>query len=236
MIGVKNPSTNLGQTLCGEIWFNELRIAGIDSQGGWAAIGSVDANIADLASISATGRFSTVGFGTIDQSPNQSNREAVSQYDLVSEVNMGKLLPVKWGIQLPVNFGLGETTITPEYDPFYQDILLKDRLETSTRNSQKDSIKSQAIDYTKRKSISLIGIRKLSSGNSKNRIYSPENFDFSYAYNEIQHHDYEIENQKNTDLLLSANYGYSFNSLDVKPLSKIKILKQKKILAVVKGI
>ena len=228
MIGVKNPSTNLGQTLCGEVWFNELRIAGIDSQGGWAAIGSVDANIADLASISATGRFSTVGFGTIDQSPNQSNREAVSQYDLVSEVNMGKLLPVKWGIQLPVNFGLGETTITPEYDPFYQDILLRDRLETSTRNSQRDSIKSQAIDYTKRKSISLIGIRKLSSGNSKNRIYSPENFDFSYAYNEIQHHDYEIENQKNTDLLLSANYGYSFNSLEVKPLSKIKTLSKKK--------
>ena len=77
MIGVKNPSSDLGQTLCGEVWFNELRIAGIDSQGGWAAIGSVDANFADLASISATGRFSTVGFGTIDQSPNQSNREAV---------------------------------------------------------------------------------------------------------------------------------------------------------------
>ena len=148
---VKNPSTNLGQTLCGEVWFNELRIAGIDSQGGWAAIGSVDANIADLASISATGRFSTVGFGTIDQSPNQSNREAVSQYDLISEVNMGKLLPKKWGIQLPINFGLGETIITPEYDPFYQDILLKDRLDTSIRNSQKDSIKNQAIDYTKRK-------------------------------------------------------------------------------------
>ena len=228
MIGVKNPSTNLGQTLCGEVWFNELRIAGIDSQGGWAAIGSVDANIADLASISATGRFSTVGFGTIDQSPNQSNREAVSQYDLISEVNMGKLLPKKWGIQLPVNFGLGETTITPEYDPFYQDILLKDRLDTSTRNSQKDSIESQAIDYTKRKSISLIGVRKLSSGKSKNKIYSPENFDFSYAYNEIQHHDYEIENQKNADLLLSANYGYSFNSLEVKPFSKIRIFSKKK--------
>ena len=45
MIGVKNPTTNLGQSLCGEVWFNELRIAGIDSKGGWAAIGSVDANL-----------------------------------------------------------------------------------------------------------------------------------------------------------------------------------------------
>ena len=227
MIGVKNPSSDLGQTLCGEVWFNELRIAGIDSQGGWAAIGSVDANFADLASISATGRFSTVGFGTIDQSPNQSNREAVSQFDLISEINMGKFLPQKWGIQLPVNFGLGETTITPEYDPFYQDILLNDRLDTSVSNSQRDSIRNQSIDYTKRKSISLIGVRKISSGENKKRLYSPENFDFSYAYNEIQHHDYEIENQNNSDLLLSANYGYSFNSIEIKPFSKVETFNKK---------
>ena len=228
MIGVKNPTTNLGQSLCGEVWFNELRIAGIDSKGGWAAIGSVDANLADIASISATGRFSTSGFGTIDQSPNQSNREAVSQYDLLSEFNMGKLFPKRWGIQLPINFGLGETIITPEYDPFYQDILLKDRLDTSIRKSQKDSIRNQAIDYTKRKSISFIGIRKLASGEKKSRIYSPENFDFSYAYNEVIHHDYEIENQKNADLFLSANYGYSFNKYEIQPLSKVKVFSQKK--------
>ena len=228
MIGVKNPSINLGQTLCGEVWFNELRIAGIDSKGGWAAIGSVDANIADLASFSATGRFSTAGFGSIDQSPNQSNREAISQYDLVSEMNVGKLLPKKWGIQLPLNFGLGETIITPEYDPFYQDILLTDRLSSSSRSSQRDSIRSQAIDYTKRKSISLIGVRKLESSETRKKIYSPENFDFSYAYNEMQHHDYEIENEKNTDLLLSANYGYTFKKLEIQPFLKVKKFSQKK--------
>ena len=228
MIGVKNPSINLGQSLCGEVWFNELRIAGIDSKGGWAAIGSMDANITDLASFSATGRFSTIGFGSIDQSPNQSNREAVSQYDLISEINMGKLLPEKWGIQMPVNFGLGETIITPEYDPFYQDIRLLDRLDTSSRSSQRDSIRSQAIDYTKRKSISLIGVRKLKSSETKKKLYNIENFDFSYAYNETQHHDYEVENQKNADLLLSTNYGYTFDKFEIQPFSKIKKLNQKK--------
>ena len=34
MIGVKNPSTMIGDNLCGEVWFNELRIAGIDNKGG----------------------------------------------------------------------------------------------------------------------------------------------------------------------------------------------------------
>ncbi len=227
MIGVKNPSIKLGQTLCGEVWFNELRIAGIDSRGGWAAIGSLDANISDLASISATGKYSTIGFGTIDQSPNQSNREGVSQYDLVSEVNMGKFLPTNWGIQIPLNIGVGETIITPEYDPFYQDILLKDRMDISSRESQRDSIRNQAIDYTKRKSISLIGIRKLKSGDEKLKIYSPENFDFSYAHNSMYHHDYEVENQKDENLFLSLNYGFSFKKFELQPFSKSKKLSQK---------
>ena len=75
MIGVKNPSQQLGDDLCGEVWFNELRIAGIDSKGGWAAVGAMDANFADLASVAATARMSTIGFGSIDQTPIQSYRE-----------------------------------------------------------------------------------------------------------------------------------------------------------------
>ena len=124
MIGVKNPSQQLGDDLCGEVWFNELRIAGIDSKGGWAAVGAMDANFADLASVAATARMSTIGFGSIDQTPNQSNREDMKQYDVVTNINLGQLLPNKWGLHIPLNLNVGETIITPEYDPFYQDILL----------------------------------------------------------------------------------------------------------------
>ena len=51
---------------------------------------------------------------------------------------------------------------------FYQDILFQDRLDNSIRNSQRDSINDQAIDYTLRKSISLIGVRKNKTGNILN--------------------------------------------------------------------
>ena len=228
MIGVKNPSTQLGDDLCGEVWFNELRIAGIDSKGGWAAIGALDANFADFASIAATGKYSSVGFGSIDQTPNQSNREELKQYDLVSSVNLGQLLPQKWGIQVPLNLNLGETFITPEYDPFYQDILLEERLSSSNRASQKDSIKNQAIDYTRRRSISLIGVRKISKGDKPLKFYSPENIDLSYAYNEMTHYDYEIENQTDLNLQLGANYGYSFKPFEINPFKKTKAFNRKK--------
>ena len=87
------------------------------------------------------------------------------QYDVVTNINLGKLLPENWGLQIPLNLNLGETFIRPEYDPFYQDIQLQDRLDASKRISQRDSINQQAIDYTKRKSISLIGVRKNKMGN-----------------------------------------------------------------------
>ena len=228
MIGVKNPSQNLGDELCGEVWFNELRIAGIDSQGGWAATGALDANLADFATVAATAGLSTIGFGAIDQTPNQSNREDMKQYDVITNINAGQLLPEKWGIQIPLSLNVGETFITPEYDPFYQDILLQDRLDATVRSSQSDSINQQAIDYTKRKSISFIGVRKNKTGDRPTRFYSPENFDFSYAYNEMSHHDYEIESQKDQTLQLGTNYGHSFKPVEINPLRKVKFLNRKK--------
>ena len=229
MIGVKNPSTQVGDVLCGEVWFNELRIAGIDSQGGWAAIGALEANVADFANLSASGRFSTVGFGSIDQSPNQRSREELMQYDVVSTVNAGQLLPQKWGINLPVSYSVGETQITPEYDPFYQDLRLEDRLAATNNAQERKAIKRQAIDYTKRKNISLIGVRKNGSP-EKSRFYNIENFDFSYAFNELSHRDYEIENQSNQSLRLGANYGHTFKPLDFNPFKKVKLFRKKHYL------
>ena len=229
MIGVKNPSTQVGDVLCGEVWFNELRIAGIDSQGGWAAIGALEANVADFANLSASGRFSTVGFGSIDQSPNQRSREELMQYDVVSTVNAGQLLPQKWGINLPVSYSVGETQITPEYDPFYQDLRLEDRLAATNNAQERKAIKRQAIDYTKRKNISLIGVRKNGSP-EKSRFYNIENFDFSYAFNELSHRDYEIENQSNQSLRLGANYGHTFKPLDFNPFKKVKLFSKKHYL------
>jgi len=227
MIGVKNPSKTLGDNLCGEVWFNELRIAGIENKGGWAAIGSLDGNLADLANFSLTGKLSTIGFGSIDQTPNQRSKEDFKQYNLVSNINLGRFFPKKWGFQIPLNYSSGETKITPEYDPFYQDILLEERLKQIKNKNSRESIKQQALDFTRNKSINLIGIRKISNS-QKSRFYSPENISVSYSYNEIYHYDYEIENQKNKKLNLSGNYTYSFTPYEINPFLKNKFINKSK--------
>ncbi len=229
MIGVKNPSTIIGDNLCGEVWFNELRMAGIENKGGWASIGSIDGNMADFLNFSGNTRFSSIGFGSIDQSPNQRAREELFQYDFTTAGDAAKLLPTSFGIQIPINYSIGEVIISPEFDPFYQDIKLKDRKDASDSNEQKSRIREQAIDYTKRKNISVVGVKKISNSKKK-KFYNIENFDFSYSYNEIYHHDYEIENQKNKNIRLQGNYGFNFQSLEILPFYKIKFLNNKKYL------
>lgn len=223
MVGVKN--NDLHQDIKGEVWFNELRLADMDNKGGMAAVLNVDSNMADFATISATGKKTTIGFGALEQGPNERSREDIQQYNIVTNFNLGKLLPPKWGINLPFNYGIGEETITPEYDPFNQDIKLKQLLDNSAA-SEKDNIKSRAIDYTKRTSINFIGVRKERRPEQKQHIYDPENFTFSQSINEVERHDFEIENYIDQQVNSSVDYAFTFQPKSVEPFKNTKFLKK----------
>lgn len=217
MVGVKNVS---GANACGTVWFNELRLSDMDNQGGWAAVASMDGNVADFANVSATGRMSTIGFGNIEQGPNERSREDVKQYDVVTNINLGQLLPKKWGIQLPFNYGIGEEVITPEYDQQYKDVKLQTRLDAAQSSEERDQIRRQSEEYTKRRSINFIGVKKNRTGDAKPRFYDVENFTFNYSYNEVKHRDYEIESALDQNVRVGANYNFNFNQLKVEPFKK----------------
>ncbi len=229
MLGVKNTYT-LGEAgarnLRGEVWFNELRLSDMDNRGGMAAIANMDTNFADFATISATGRMSTIGFGTIEQAPQERSREDVMQYDLVTNFSLGKLLPKKWGINIPFNYAVGEEIITPEYDPFQQDIRLDQLIDETQNQAEKDNLKNRAIDYTKRTSINFIGVKKERAPEQKQRVYDPENLTLSYSYNEMQHHDYEIESLLDQQVRTGADYNYTFQNKPVEPFAKSQFFKK----------
>lgn len=218
MVGVKNNTT--ATNLCGKVWFNELRLSDLDNEGGWAAILSMDSNIADFADISATGRQSTVGFGSIEQRPNERSREDIMQYDVVTNINLGQLLPKKWGVQLPFNYAQSEEMVTPKYDQFYNDLTLDSRLEAASSSDEKDQILKQSEDYTKRKSINFIGVRKQRTGDGKPRFYDVENLTFNYSYNKVEHRDFEIENALDQNLRTGVNYAYNFQPITIEPFAK----------------
>ncbi len=217
MVGVKN---NTDQIQGGEVWFNELRLAGLDNEGGWASIVAMDANVADFANVTATASTSTSGFGGIDQMPNERAREDAITYDVVTNLNLGQLLPPKWGIQLPFNYGISEQLITPEFDPEFDDLKLDDLIDTATSAEDAENIRERAEDYTKRTSINLIGVRKNRGEEADANFYDIENFTFNYSYNETEHRDFEIEDLSDQSVQAGFVYNHNFKPLEIAPFAK----------------
>ncbi|EAS20386.1 SprA [Flavobacteria bacterium BBFL7] len=218
MIGVRNASTN---DICGEVWFNEMRLSGLKNQGGYAAVMNMDANIADFASVSATGRRSTIGFGAIEQGPNERDRENVTQYDVTTNLNLGQLLPEKWGVKLPFSYSIGEETITPQFDPQFEDIELETRLDNAANEAEREIIREQSEDYTMRQSVNLIGVRKERTGDAKPMPYDIENFTFSGSYNQTDQRNFEIEKFQDQSVNVGTTYNYAFPKAEVEPFKNL---------------
>ncbi len=226
MVGLKNPNPAATGPVRGEVWFNELRMSEIDNKGGYAAVANLDTNLADFATFSATGRLSTIGFGALEEGPNERSREDVKQYDIVSNFNVGQLLPKKWKINVPFNYAVGEQIITPKYDPLYQDLELKEVIAAESDANKKDEIENRAIDYTKRTSVNFIGVKKDRGDKQKQRFYDIENITLSYSFNEMLHHDFQVQNLIDQQQKSSLDYAYSFKPLSIEPFKKNKFFKK----------
>ncbi|MEW7277341.1 cell surface protein SprA [Aquimarina sp. 2201CG1-2-11] len=231
MIGIKNES---GSDQSATVWFNEMRLSDLKNRGGWAAVASMDANIADFANVSASGRITTIGFGGIEQGPNERSQEDVKQYDVTTNVNLGQLLPKKWGVQLPFNYSRGEELITPQYDPEFLDLELQDRLDNTTDPERKKQIEEQSTDYTLRQSFNVIGLRKERTGDSKPMPYDIENFTFSGTYNQTDHRDFEIEESLDQQVKLGGTYDFGFRPKEIEPFKKVKLLGKSKYFDLIK--
>jgi cell surface protein SprA len=217
MVGIKNIDNVPLRT---EVWFNELRLAGLDNDGGWAAVAALDANMADFANVSATGSTSTSGFGSIDQRPNERSREDAVAYGVVTNVEIGKLFPQRWGLQIPFNYGISEELITPEFDPVYDDLKLQDRIDAADTAEEADAIREQAEDYTKRTSVNFIGVRKNRSEEAKANFFDIENFTFNYSYNETNHRDFEVAELRDQSVRAGMIYNHNFKPAVVEPFAR----------------
>ena len=218
LLGLKNPSKKIGDKLSGEVWFNELRISNIKTDGGWAAIGSLDANLADFANISLNGRLSSVGFGSIDKNPNERSNDSYKQFNFITNVNAGQLLPENWAINIPLSYTYSEELTKPKYDSFYNDIELNKVLDLS---NNKDSIINQSQILSRSKSFSVLGLSKKKNSNKESRFYDIENLNFSYSYSENNFKDYELEYSDRKRIRANANYSFSFNDLSIYPFEKL---------------
>ncbi len=206
LIGIENASTLTTVPLNTEVWVDELRLSKLDEKGGWAALGRADIQLADLGTFSVSANTYTQGFGTIEQGVNERARDNMVQFDAALTIDAGKLLPRKAGITIPFYASINRTVLTPQYDPYDQDILYKYKLNTPGIN--KDSVRNAAIDQTTIKTFNFTNVRFAQTG-KKIRLWSLSNFDFSYSYTRFEQSNSLIT--QNTVVKQMAGFGYTYN-------------------------
>jgi len=230
LIGVRNANDvdnnypNDGLPKSAEIWFNELRLTDFNNKGGWAANARAQMRLADLGILSVAGSTSKPGFGSIEQKVDDRNKEETNQIDVSSNIELGKLLPEKAKVSVPLYVGVSQTTITPEYSPQQPDRLLKDVIREAETAGERREIKEVSQDVIKRNSINLTNVR-VNQEFEKFRLLSPSNFSLTAGYSETQAHSYEVERNNTIRYGLAFNYVYSARPKIITPFKSTKGLK-----------
>ena len=240
MIGVRNPSkqNNIlsdddGMPKSGIIWVNELRLSDFKEDGGWAARARVSSRLADLGTLNMSGSISTPGFGSIEKKVNERSTEETIEYDVSTNLDLGKFFPEKSKVSIPVYAGYAESFINPEYNPLDPDILLDDALDNAGSKAERDSIKKIAQDYTQRKSINFTNV-KINKPSKKPHFYNISNFSVSYSYNETFARDINTEYDILKNYRGSFNYIYNTRPKNVAPFKKSRGILNKKAFALIK--
>ena len=238
MLGVLNPQkmandlADDGAKKCGEVWFNELRLSNMDESGGYAALGKVDIQLADLGTVKMSGSMHSAGYGNIDQRVNQRARENLSQFDVSANINAGKFTPKSWGVQLPVFAGYSQTVSNPVYDPYDMDIKFVDKVKNYSGKA-KDSVKKAAQDFTSVKSINFQNVRVAPLNDKKKQLWDLQNFDLSYSYTQTDKHNPLLEKDQLDEHHASLGYTYSSKSKPIEPFKKL-ISQKKKYLYLIR--
>ena len=218
LLGVEN--TNAIGGACAEVWLNELRLSAIDETGGWAALGRLDVNLADLGTLSLSGNVHSKGFGTLEQRANDRFRDNFYQFDVSANLELGKLLPKKAALSIPVFASYSQNVSTPEYDPYDMDIKLKDKLK-SVSGTAKDSIRNNAIEFNSTTTVNFTNVRKNRTSTKAPKIYDISNFDVSYSYLKIKSHTPLIENNEITKHRYGLGYNFAPKPKYIEPFKKL---------------
>ncbi len=234
MFGIKNPKAGPdrpnddGLAKCAELWVNELRLSEFDNKGGWATIGRATAQVADLGTVTLSGAYSTPGFGSIEQKVNERQQEYRKSYDLSTNVELGKFVPEKINVSIPMYYGVSEGWVQPRFNPLAPDLEFDEFVQSVPDREQQDSIKVRSETYNKTRSINFTNVRKNKSPTKKkDHFYDIENFAVSYAYSETFMRDINTEKDFTKTYRGGLTYNYNNNPKNYKPFKSVKFMKGK---------
>ena len=220
MIGIKNPISNDRSSKSACLWFNELRLTDFDRTKGWAANTSLNLKLSDIGTVSSSLRYTSVGFGSIQQRISERSRDEKLQYDASANINLDKLLPSKSGIKLPLYISSSTSIITPKYDPLDKDIPLTASIKSFDTREQQDEYKRLTEERIESKSISLNNIRKeRMNPDSRVDFWDIENFSTGFSYSERSSSNITTHSMESKEHRGNITYNFSPKQINITPFS-----------------
>ena len=204
MIGVRN---NGRKTNSVEVWVNELRLKDYNNEGGYAAQGNFSLHLSDLGSVNLKGHIETAGYGGLEEGVSSRRDDNLYEWGITTNFDLGRLFSDKMKLNLPVYYSYSWQKISPKYNPFDTDMLLKDALDECETQSERDSLSSLTETLTKNKNFSLSNWRSNYASRTP-MPFDPANFSLSYSYSQRyrQGETTVYENDENW----KANFAYKY--------------------------
>ncbi|MFM8241407.1 MAG: cell surface protein SprA, partial [Crocinitomicaceae bacterium] len=238
MVGVRNPLQNdpdtiwkpdNGEAECVNVWINELRLTDFVSEGGSAAVGQMQLQLADFANIAASGNYSGINWGSVESRVQERQRNERIGIDMNSTVQLGQFFGKKTRLSLPFFYGYSLGIINPEFDPFNPDVKLRD-YDLATRKERA----KLGQDFTERKSFNFTNVRKELKAGAKPHFWRVSNWSATYAFAENMKRDFNTRYDITKTWNGSLNYNYTFAVKPWEPFKKWKPVQKNKNLALVK--
>jgi len=221
-IGVRHKKR--GSTFCGEVWVNELRINGLDENGGVAGEARLEIQLADLGDLTASAAYSSVGWGKLEERTFERSLESITEYDVATNLNLGKFLPNKWGVQIPFYAQYAKSKIQDQFDPFELDLKVDELLESTTDPELIADIKDRSAQTTTIKTVNFTNVRKERATGSKKKPmpWDISNLSVSYGHTRTEYKDDIIKQDIADDQRGSLTYNYTRSGKPIQPFKKIK--------------
>lgn len=219
MVGIKNNSNS---PKCFEAWFNELRVKEIANKGGYATLANIQMQLADFGQLNLGGTIRTIGFGDVDKKLNDRSLSTNLNYDIASNLELGKFFPKKAGVSIPMYMGFSESYVRPKYYPLNPDLELRAFLSGIADISTRNLVKKAAEEYNSLYSVNFNNVRIASRTGKLPRIWSPSNFVFGYSYQNNYRRNQQIEEYFIKTSQATVGYTYNRNTKYIKPFRKIK--------------
>jgi cell surface protein SprA len=239
MVGILNPTSGVDPTNSSKtvnLWADEFRVFDFEQQAGYAATARLNVKLADVANITATGSFTSVGFGGLQDKVQQRSVDNVFRGDLNTTVAVEKFLPPQLNLRVPVLLQIGRETRSPLYDPLDPDTkldqsLLKFNKGTDSENAAaQDAYRKLVIDQTTSRSIAALNVRKErgqpkpGAPVAKPKPWDIENVALSYSLTDRLHSDIRTDRDYTKSYTAAVAYVYQTTPKNYTPLASVKLL------------